>query len=109
MIVGTFLNWTTGPGDEVGWDRPDGIVAVVAGVVAATASGPLFVGIRFISRPVAIVAGVVAVMVAGVVGVTTLTESETTGLMLGAGLFTVFAGGIGAIIAAVAMRSDRPY
>lgn len=106
IIAGTFMVWTTGPIDEVGWDRAEGIVSVVAGVVAATAAGPLFVGIRFLARPLAIIAGIVAVMVVGVVAVTTLTDAESTGLMLGAGLFTVLAGGLAAVVAAAAVRSD---
>ena len=65
MIAGTFMVWTTGPVDEVGWDRSDGVIVVVAGVVAATAAGPLFAGIRSVARGLAVVAGLVAAMVVG--------------------------------------------
>ncbi len=109
MIAGTFMVWTSGPADQLGWDRSDGIVAVASGVVAATAAGPLFVGIRFLARPMAILSGVVALMVVGVVGVTTLTDAERTGLMLGNGLFTVLAGALAAILAGAALRNEPVY
>ncbi len=109
MIAGTFMVWTTGSVDEVGWDRSDGVIVVVAGVVAATAAGPLFAGIRSIARGIAIVAGVVAVMVVGVVAITTLSNTEQTGLSIGNGLIVVLVAAIASIITSSSIRNEPGY
>ena len=104
VIGGAFLAWTVGEAGEIGWDRPDGVVVVAAGVIAATASGPMYAGMRVIARPVAIVAGIVALMVVGVVIVTTLTEAESTGLSLGIGIYVVLAGALAVIAGSAGLR-----
>lgn len=109
MIAGTFMVWTTGSVDEVGWDRSDGIIVVVAGVVAATAAGPLFAGVRSMARGLAILAGVVAAMVVGVAALTTFSNTEETGLGIGTGLIVVLVAAIAAIITSSSIRNEPFY
>ena len=107
MIVGTFLAWTTGPADEIGWQRADGIVVVVAGVLATATAGPAYVGFRSVlGRAVAIISGVVALAVVGVVAVNTLTEADQTGLSLGAGLYVVIGSALAAVAAGAAIGKN---
>lgn len=103
MVVGAFMTWTTGPSVETGWERPDGVVVVIAGAIAAASAGSLFGG--FVvpwARGIAITAGVVGLMGVGVVIVTTLTEMELTGRSLGVGVYVVAAATLSVIVASLA-------
>lgn len=103
MVIGAFMEWTNGPTTEIGWERPDGIVVVVAGAIAAAAAGPLYGGLYAAwARGVGITAGVVGLMSVGVVTVTTLTQMELTGKTIAAGVYVVGAATLGAIVASLA-------
>ena len=106
MVLGAFMAWTTGPAVETGLERPDGVIVVIAGAVAAAAAGPMFAGLWVSwARGTAITAGVIGLMAVGVVIVTTLTEMELTGRSLASGVYVVGAGTLVAIVAGLASRS----
>ena len=108
MLIGTFMVWTTGAEDQIGWDRSDGVAVVVSGIAAAVSAGPLWVGFRHsVGRAVAIIAGLIGLMVAGVVAVTTLSNVDQTGVRLGPGVYVVLAGAIATIIAGLATNPNR--
>ena len=92
---------------KTGWDRGDGIVAVVAGVVGASASGPIFVGFRHIvPKFVAIIAGLVGIAAVGLVAIDVLLDEQDTGTTLGLGFVVVLVGAIAMIGAGLADRGE---
>lgn len=100
MIVGTFLVWTTGENPETGWDRGDGIATVLAGIVGSAAAGPIFVGYRHvIPKAIAIIAGLVGLVVAGIALIATLDGDTGSSVGVGVGLI-VLAGSAGAMLLA---------
>lgn len=110
MISGTFMVWVTSSVEELGWDRPDGIVVVVAGVVAAAVAGPLFVGLWVSwARGAAAVAGLTVLAVSAVVAVTTLSDQKASGEGIGTGLYLVGSAAIVAVIVGAAVRSPDRY
>ena len=107
LIVGTFLVWTTAPGEELtGWDMNDGIVTIIAGVLGSAAAGPIFVGFRHvIPKTVAILSGLVALVVPGLKGLEALSDSALAETGVGAGFWTVLGGAIAMLLAGVADQS----
>lgn len=105
MIVGTFLDWTTGSLIQTGWDRGDGIATVIAGVVGSAAAGPIYVGYRhIIPKSIAIVGGLIGLVVIGLTAISVLFDSESAGTSIGVGFIVVF---VGAAAMAVAGLADR--
>jgi hypothetical protein len=68
MIVGSFGPWVSFggayEGSQSGWDRADGIVTIVVGLVLAAVAGVLFVGVQsLIVKLTMLLAGVVGFLV----------------------------------------------
>jgi hypothetical protein len=107
MIVGSFLHWTTGSLEQTGWDRGDGILAVIAGVLGSAAAGPIFVGFRHIvPKLLAVIAGLAGVVAVGFVAIDVLVDEEPTGTNLGVGFGVVLFGAIAMIGAGLADRGQ---
>lgn len=107
LIVGTFLVWTTSPGEELtGWDTSDGIVTIIAGVLGSAAAGPIFVGFRHvIPKTIAILSGLVALVVPGLKGLEVLSDSTLAETGVGVGFWIVVGGAIAMLLAGVADQS----
>ena len=107
LVLGTFLEWTTGPAITIGVDRVDGIVVLISGVVASITAVLLFIGFQSVlTRAAALISGLVGLTVIGVLAVNTLTEMERTGLSLGMGFYVVLVGSLAVIVAAGASSSN---
>ena len=110
VIVGSFLEWTTGIPSESGWERGEGIVTVVAGVVAAAAAGPMFVGLRHVvSQVAAIISGLASLVAVGIVVISVLDAEAEPGVVemgVGSGLIVVGASAAAIILAAIASQSE---
>jgi hypothetical protein len=107
MIVGSFLHWTTGSLEETGWDRGDGIVAVIAGVLGSAAAGPIFVGYRHVvPKLLAVIAGLAGVVAVGFVAIDVLLDEAATGTNLGIGFGVVLVAAITMIGAGLANRGE---
>ncbi len=105
MIVGSFLNWTTGTIIETGWERGDGLIVIVAGVIGASMAGPILVGFRHVlPKSLAIIAGVVGIIVAGLVAVNSVLETTARGVEFGVGFVVVL---VGAIVMTLAALGDQ--
>ncbi|MGI9606685.1 MAG: hypothetical protein ACR2P0_11150 [Acidimicrobiales bacterium] len=111
MIVGTFVDWTTGPvGGASGWERGDGLATIVAGVLGSAAAGPIFVGFHHIvPKTVAIVSGLVGIVVTALVGLDVLSDSAAAATGLGTGFWIVLAAAIGMTGAGIADQSQVIY
>ena len=108
MVVGTFLDWTVGAVIETGWERGDGLIVIIAGIVGASMAGPIGVGIRHVvPKALPILAGVVTVAVLGLVAVTQVFETRDNDIDFGIGFFVVLAGSILMIVAGVADQGDE--
>jgi hypothetical protein len=117
MIVGSFAPWVTFGGSHVGsqsgWDRTDGIVTIVAGVVLTAAAGVMFVGTRsLILKLTLLLAGTVGFVVFLVDLIDIDAESEAAierfpGLEVdtGWGIWLVGAASLVAVVAAIVERS----
>ena len=107
MIVGTFLDWTTGSLIQTGWDRGDGIATVVAGVIGSAAAGPIYVDYRhIIPKSIAIVSGLIGLVVIGLTAISVLFDSESAGTSLGVGFVVVFIGSAAMAGAGLADRGE---
>lgn len=107
MIVGTFLDWTTGSLIQTGWDRGDGIAIVIAGVVGSAAAGPIYVGYRhIIPKSIAIVGGLIGLVVIGLTAISVLFDSESAGTSIGVGFIVVFVGAAAMALAGLADRGE---
>ncbi len=105
MIVGSFLNWTAGDLVQSGWERGEGIVTVLAGILGASMGGPIFVGFRHaVPKAVAIISGAVALVVLGLVAVNSVTN--TPGIDFGVGIYVVAAGAVLTLIAGIADQGE---
>jgi len=103
MIVGTFLPWVDGTASETGWQRGDGIVMLIAGVLGASMAGPITVGVRHIApKSIAIIAGLVGIATAGLAAMTSVLEGRSDGVDFGVGFFVVFGGAVAMTIAGIA-------
>ncbi len=84
MMIGSFLDWTSGDLVQTGWERGDGILTVVAGIIGASMAGPIFVGFRHaIPKAAAIIAGVVAGIALGLVAVNSVLNAPGIDFALG--------------------------
>lgn len=93
MIVGTFLDWTSGSLVQTGWDRGDGIATIIAGVLGSATAGPIYVGYHHIvPKIVAIIAGLVGLVVVGLTAVSVLFDNDASDTSLAIGFFVVLAG-----------------
>jgi len=107
MIVGTFLDWTTGSLIQTGWDRGDGIATVIAGVVGSAAAGPIYVGYRhIIPKSIAIIGGLIGLVVIGLTAISVLFDSELAGTSIGVGFIVVFVGAAAMALAGLADRGE---
>jgi hypothetical protein len=107
MIVGTFLDWTTGSLIQTGWDRGDGIATVIAGVIGSAAAGPIYVGYRhIIPKSIAIVSGLIGLVVIGLTAISVLFDSESAGTSIGVGFVVVFVGSAAMATAGLADRGE---
>ncbi len=95
MIVGTFLDWTTGSLVQTGWDRGDGIVTIIAGIFGSASAGPIYVGYHHIvPKTVAIITGLVGLVVVGLTAISVLFDSDAADTSLALGFFVVLAGAV---------------
>ncbi len=105
MIVGTFLDWTSGSLVQTGWDRGDGIATIIAGIFGSATAGPFYVGYHHIvPKIVAIIAGLVGLVVVGLTAVSVLLDSEASDTSLAAGFFVVLAGAAAMTLGGVVHR-----
>ena len=108
LIVGSFLNWTIGDVMQSGWQRGDGIITMVAGVIGSSMAGPIFVGFRHVApKAVAITVGVVAVIVLGLVAVNSVLGPSASGVDFGLGYFITLAGAAFMILAGVTDKGEE--
>lgn len=107
MIVGTFLDWTTGSLVQTGWDRGDGIATIIAGIFGSATAGPFYVGYHHIvPKTVAIISGLVGIVVVGLTAISVLFDSEAADTSLAVGFFVVLAGAAAMTIAGLVHRID---
>jgi hypothetical protein len=107
MIVGTFLNWTTGSLVQTGWDRGDGIATVLAGVVGSAAAGLIYVGYHHIlPKAIAIASGLVGLVVVGLTAISVLSDSASANTNLGLGFLVVLVGSAVMTASGVAHRGE---
>ncbi len=107
MIVGTFLNWTTGSLVQTGWDRGDGVATVIAGVVGSAAAGPIYVGYHHIlPKAIAIASGLVGLVVVGLTAISVLSDSTSANTNLGVGFLVVSVGAAVLTASGVAYRGE---
>ena len=110
LIVASFLNWTVGDVVQTGWERQDGIITIVAGIIGASMAGPIFVGFRHVvPKAVSIVSGVVAVIVLGLVAVNSVLGPTSSGVDFGLGFFIALAGAVFMIIAGASDKGEEIY
>ena len=84
MIVGSFLLWSTGVGEQSGWEAGDGIFTVIAGVIGSAAAGPIFVGFRHnLPRAIALVSGLAGLVVVAISFILSLESGAETGIGTG--------------------------
>lgn len=105
MIVGSFLDWTAGDLVQSGWERGDGIVTVLAGILGASMAGPIFVGFRHaVPKAVAIISGAVVLVVLGLVAVNSVTNN--TAIDFGVGFYVVAAGAVLTLVAGLGDQGE---
>lgn len=110
MIVGSFLDWTTGSVVQTGWERGDGIAAIVAGVVGSAAAGPIYVGFHhLVPKAIAIVCGLVGLVVIGLTAVGTLLDNASANTSIGVGFVVVLVASAAMTLAGVLHRVDTRY
>ena len=108
MIVASFLTWSTVDLSETGWDRGDGMITVIAGVIGSAAAGPIAVGYRhLVPKLVAMVVGALGFAVAALAWVTVVSE-ESSG-SVGVGLIIVGVASLTMAMAGLADRGDSQY
>ena len=110
LIVGSFLTWVGGEVEQSGWDRGEGIATVIAGIVGAAAAGPIFVGFRHsLPRAAAIIAGLVGLVVVGIVVITTLDPSGEPARSVGTGAIVVIAAAAAMLLAGISDPGERGW
>lgn len=110
MIVGTFLDWTTGSVVQTGWERGDGIATIIAGVIGSATAGPIYVGFHHIvPKAAAVVSGLIGLVVIGLTAVGTLLDSAAADTSIGVGFIVVLAASAVMTLAGLAHRVDMRY
>lgn len=110
MIVGTFLDWTSGSLVQTGWERGDGIATVVAGIIGSAAAGPIYVGYHHIvPKTAAIIAGLVGAVVVGLAAISILVDKEASDTSLAIGFFVVLIGASMMTVAGITHRIEPQY
>lgn len=107
LIVGTFLPWLAGAESQAGWERPDGIVAAIAGLLGAAASGPLWIGYRRLIPLLLTVAGIVGTVIGAIAAVRIISDGDGSISNVGAGLVIVLASSLALIFTGLASREAR--
>lgn len=110
MIVGTFLEWTTGSLTQTGWERGDGIATIIAGVVGSATAGPIYVGFQHIApKSIAVICGLIGLVVVGLSAASVLFDEVAAGTSTGVGFIVVLVGAASMTIAGLAHRVDLLY
>lgn len=108
VIIGTFITWTTASGGQTGWERGDGLVTVVLGIIGSGTAGPIWVGYRHIApKAVAIVCGLGSLVTVALVLLAAIGADQGSGIGVGVGLYVVLAAAIVMVGAALVDRGDR--
>ncbi len=110
MIVGSFLDWTGGQIEQTGWDRGDGIITVLVGVVGSAAAGPIYVGFRhMVPKLTAMICGAIGFAVAALVWITTASDTGPGSVTAGAGLIVAGVASLAMALAGLADRGEELY
>ncbi len=110
MIVGSFLNWTGGQLEQTGWDRGDGIITVLAGVVGSAAAGPIYVGFRhMVPKLTAMICGALGFAVAALAWITTASDTGPGSATVGVGLIIAGIASLAMALAGLADRGEELY
>lgn len=110
MIVGTFLDWSTGTLIQTGWERGDGIATIIAGVVGSATAGSMYVGFHHIlPKSIAVICGLVGLVVIGLTAISVLGDNASAGTSIGVGFIVVLAGAAAMTLSGLAHRVDLRY